>query len=156
MKKGIVLLTALGSLLLLGSCNNETTTGDAAPVENQETTTALPENHTDHDHAHEEGATQVVGSGTQENPYAHLTGNNPAHGQPNHRCDIPEGAPLNSPPGTGAQPVVTPAGGGTSPVSVQPAAQPPQQTAPGFSGKANPAHGEPGHRCDLDVGAILP
>lgn len=30
------------------------------------------------------------------------------------------------------------------------------QTAPGFSGKPNPAHGQPGHRCDLQVGAILP
>jgi hypothetical protein len=25
---------------------------------------------------------------------------NPAHGQPSHRCDIPVGAPLNSPPAT--------------------------------------------------------
>lgn len=30
------------------------------------------------------------------------------------------------------------------------------QTAPGFSGKPNPPHGQPGHRCDLQVGAILP
>ena len=26
---------------------------------------------------------------------------NPAHGQPGHRCDIPEGAPLNSAPAQG-------------------------------------------------------
>ncbi len=30
------------------------------------------------------------------------------------------------------------------------------QTAPGWSGKPNPAHGQPGHRCDIQVGAILP
>lgn len=30
------------------------------------------------------------------------------------------------------------------------------QTAPGFSGKPNPPHGQPGHRCDVQVGAILP
>lgn len=31
-----------------------------------------------------------------------------------------------------------------------------QTTAPGFSGKPNPAHGQPGHRCDVAVGATLP
>lgn len=30
------------------------------------------------------------------------------------------------------------------------------QTAPGWSGKPNPPHGQPGHRCDIQVGAILP
>ena len=30
------------------------------------------------------------------------------------------------------------------------------QTAPGWSGKPNPAHGQEGHRCDIQVGAILP
>ncbi len=30
------------------------------------------------------------------------------------------------------------------------------QTAPGFSGKPNPPHGQPGHRCDIQVGAVLP
>lgn len=31
-----------------------------------------------------------------------------------------------------------------------------QTTEPGFSGKPNPAHGQPGHRCDVAVGATLP
>ena len=30
------------------------------------------------------------------------------------------------------------------------------QTAPGWSGKPNPPHGQEGHRCDIQVGAILP
>lgn len=30
------------------------------------------------------------------------------------------------------------------------------QTAPGFSGKPNPPHGQPGHRCDIQVGQPLP
>ncbi|OJU76500.1 MAG: hypothetical protein BGO09_16395 [Bacteroidetes bacterium 47-18] len=155
MKKGIVLLTALGSLLLLASCNNETTSSDA-PVVTEQETAALPEGSMEQVTTPE--GTAVPQQGTaQENPYAHLTGTNPAHGQPNHRCDIPEGAPLNTPPGsTMPQPTVVPAGNATSPVSVQPAAPPAQQTAPGFSGKPNPAHGEPGHRCDLEVGATLP
>ena len=29
-------------------------------------------------------------------------------------------------------------------------------TAPGWSGKPNPPHGQEGHRCDIQVGAILP
>jgi hypothetical protein len=80
-------------------------------------------------------------------------GMNPPHGQPNHRCDIPVGAPLNSPPGktantghtTQAQPVpatkqvVTPVQSNTAP------------TAPGM----NPPHGQPNHRCDIPVGSPL-
>ncbi|HYK77094.1 MAG TPA: hypothetical protein VEV16_08960 [Daejeonella sp.] len=57
-------------------------------------------------------------------------GLNPEHGQPNHRCDLPVGAPLN--------PVIDSAALNTA-------------GAP----KTNPAHGMPGHRCDLPVGAAL-
>jgi hypothetical protein len=74
---------------------------------------------------------------------------NPAHGQPGHRCDIQVGAPLNSAP---AQPTtITP--------TQQPAVVLPQATtAPASTGTAglNPAHGQPGHRCDIAVGAPLP
>lgn len=75
-------------------------------------------------------------------------GMNPAHGQPGHRCDISVGAPLNSKPAPAAAPAV---------VATQPAnnvtvtEQPAQKTAPGM----NPPHGEPGHRCDISVGAPL-
>ena len=89
------------------------------------------------------------------------TGMNPAHGQPGHRCDIAVGAPLNSPAGNastpasqplslqpsipGSTPVVTPAKPAATPVATQ------TVTAPGM----NPAHGQPGHRCDIAVGAPL-
>jgi hypothetical protein len=89
-------------------------------------------------------------------------GINPAHGQPGHRCDIPVGAPLNSPPGKtpaapAAQqqknpPVATQQG--TNPVQPAPSTTTTQtttQTAPGM----NPPHGQPGHRCDIAVGAPL-
>ena len=79
-------------------------------------------------------------------------GLNPAHGQPGHRCDIAVGAPLNSPaakPATTAttatttsQPVIT---------STPGAVAAPVKTAPGM----NPPHGQPGHRCDIAVGAPL-
>ena len=75
-------------------------------------------------------------------------GMNPPHGQPNHRCDIAVGAPLNSKPApattTGttvnAQPQVT-----TTEVPNK------VKTLPGM----NPPHGEPNHRCDIAVGAPL-
>jgi len=73
-------------------------------------------------------------------------GMNPPHGQPGHRCDIAVGAPLNSPKAATTtatvpqQNIVT-----STPVAT------PVKTAPGM----NPPHGEPGHRCDITVGAPL-
>lgn len=78
-------------------------------------------------------------------------GMNPQHGQPGHRCDIAVGAPLNSPPNKTAAPVTTlPAQAPATPVNVQPTA-PVTTVAPGM----NPQHGQPGHRCDIAVGAPL-
>lgn len=91
-------------------------------------------------------------------------GTNPAHGQPGHRCDIPVGAPLNSPPGkTAAQPAmtvnpsqmtqqgtrITPANAPATPAILNPGQA--VATAPGM----NPPHGQAGHRCDIAVGAPL-
>lgn len=83
---------------------------------------------------------------------------NPAHGQPGHRCDIAVGAAL---PATGSAPGLTlptpnapvinapvQPTAATTPL-VQPAAATP--VAPGM----NPAHGKPGHRCDIAVGQPL-
>ena len=77
-------------------------------------------------------------------------GMNPPHGQPGHRCDISVGAPLNSAPAkTTAAPVVTSTATPiATPATVTPAAV---KTAPGM----NPPHGQPGHRCDIAVGASL-
>lgn len=81
---------------------------------------------------------------TQAQPTA--PGMNPPHGQPGHRCDIAVGAPLNSKPAAvqtqtvNAQPQVTMKEVPTT-----------TKTAPGM----NPPHGEPGHRCDIAVGAPL-
>lgn len=80
---------------------------------------------------------------------------NPAHGQPGHRCDIAVGAPLSSPAAAApaaAPTTVAPSTATTVPkpvtINPQPAAQ---KVAPGM----NPAHGQPGHRCDIAVGAPL-
>lgn len=83
-------------------------------------------------------------------------GMNPPHGQPNHRCDIAVGAPLNSPKAaTPASPTSTvqqptPQGRGTiTPVDM---ASGTTATPPGM----NPPHGQEGHRCEIAVGAPLP
>ncbi len=72
-------------------------------------------------------------------------GMNPPHGQPNHRCDIPLGAPLDSPPGKAPSTQATPTQINATPQAAQ------TQTAPGM----NPPHGQPNHRCDIAVGAPL-
>lgn len=99
-------------------------------------------------------------------------GMNPPHGQPGHRCDIAVGAPLNSkpaatntqamkftPPATTGQVQNITAPSGT-PALLQPNAEAPkavpQKTMDGWQGKANPAHGQEGHRCDVKVGDPLP
>ncbi|MGB4397844.1 MAG: hypothetical protein WBJ10_00645 [Daejeonella sp.] len=79
---------------------------------------------------------------------------NPAHGLPGHRCDLPVGAPINANSGVAA-PVQNPPTIKMNPVPAQSA---PQQNAPAPSAagvKINPAHGMPGHRCDIEVGAPL-
>ena len=87
---------------------------------------------------------------------------NPAHGEPYHRCDIQVGAPLDSPaPAQNAAPqVVQPqsapnAGFNTNPIS--PSAAPSVSSTADIGPKPalNPPHGQPHHRCDLQVGAPL-
>jgi hypothetical protein len=75
---------------------------------------------------------------------------NPAHGAPGHRCDIPVGAPLNSPPGNAPATSTSPA-----PALVQMQAPTlPQQPVNG-NARLNPAHGQPGHDCSVPVGQPL-
>ena len=98
---------------------------------------------------------QVTPTTTTLQPAASLpaAGLNPAHGQPGHRCDIAVGAPLNSAPA--AAPAIT-----TTPATTTTASQPVviNNTTPAAKPVAkgmNPEHGQPGHRCDIAVGAPL-
>jgi len=80
-------------------------------------------------------------------------GLNPEHGKPGHRCDIPVGSPLDSKPtvpqtATTTSSRQTPQTITTNAVTVPTTAT---TTAPGM----NPAHGQPGHRCDIPVGSPL-
>ncbi|MBZ4036375.1 hypothetical protein K6T82_16510 [Flavobacterium sp. 17A] len=76
-------------------------------------------------------------------------GLNPAHGQPGHRCDIAVGAPLNSAPTQQGQTVQVNQGQQQQVVTTTTTT--PVKTAKGM----NPPHGQPGHRCDIAVGAPL-
>lgn len=87
---------------------------------------------------------------------------NPPHGEPFHRCDIEVGAPIDSAPKAAApapqvmnQPAVN-QNFNTNPIPAapQPAATVPAQNI-GPKPAFNPPHGEPHHRCDIQVGAPL-
>jgi len=98
----------------------------------------------------DEGGNVVPKAGTAT-PNVGASGDaNPPHGEPGHRCDIPVGAPLSSAP-------ASPGAASAAPQIQQvpnPGAAPAGPSA--ASGKANPAHGQPGHRCDIPVGSPLP
>jgi hypothetical protein len=80
-------------------------------------------------------------------------GMNPPHGQPNHRCDIPVGAPLNSKKAEATTVKTTDIQTSTTP----PIAAPQNNTSSTtVAAGMNPAHGQPNHRCDIPVGAPLP
>ena len=158
MKKLNILL--LATAFITFSCKKEakathiegvgTTTNTSAQAKNSATSMLLPSGST----APATGNTVQVGN---QNSAAVTPGTalNPEHGKPGHRCDIPVGAPLNMPAGNSASNTVqaTPSQPITiNPTEMQPAAtSAKQKTAPGM----NPPHGEPGHRCDIAVGAPL-
>ena len=86
-------------------------------------------------------------------PQPTAPGMNPPHGQPNHRCDIPVGAPLNS---KKAEPTTVKT---TDIQTTTTAPIAPTENNAGSTTVAagmNPAHGQPNHRCDIPVGAPLP
>lgn len=100
---------------------------------------------------------------TTTTPVKTAKGMNPPHGQPGHRCDIPVGAPLNSP--AAKTTTTSTAQSGTSTqnftVSPPPAGNPVPALLSTEAGQTvaegmNPPHGQPGHRCDVAVGAPLP
>lgn len=82
-------------------------------------------------------------------------GMNPAHGQPSHRCDIPVGAPLNSPPASTASKPVVQQQNQPVPAAAVTTTSTPVATTPTPEGM-NPPHGQTNHRCDIAVGAPLP
>lgn len=74
---------------------------------------------------------------------------NPPHGQPGHDCAVEVGKPLNSVPASTNQPVTS------GPVPAPTTPLPNTITPNSGQVRINPAHGQPGHRCDIAVGAAL-
>lgn len=85
---------------------------------------------------------------------------NPAHGQPGHRCDISVGAPLPAVPAQNVKAATPDPALISSPAQAAPAvtttAITPVAAVPAITPGINPAHGQPGHRCDVAVGAPIP
>jgi hypothetical protein len=92
-------------------------------------------------------------------PAANKTGValNPPHGQPGHRCDIAEGAPLNGSASKPNSPEINVKPAASTPAVSSPAVTPSPTLPAGNSAgpKLNPAHGQPGHDCKIAVGAPL-
>ena len=165
--KKIILGLASFAALTLTACNNEDSTAEVPSttmndVQSNSDINNLQASETVDPNAIPQQNIATPASAAGKNPYADLKGNNPEHGHPGHRCDINVGEPLNSPPRDMGQQAPTTQVQPTS--QVQPSNTPqvtpqnatPAKTEPGFSGKPNPEHGQPGHRCDLKVGEILP
>ncbi len=151
-----ILYTALFCFVLLSSCEERPASGPGAmatkpvsvpvtiPVTTPSTTPANPG---------PVPVSNVVATTTSQKL-------NPAHGQPGHRCEIAVGAPLTDGPAQNAKaatptsPAINPAAP-TAPTLQTKAAAPVLTTAAVAPG-INPAHGQPGHRCDVAVGAPIP
>jgi|GEM_PF-482718 len=175
MKRSFFTSGTLSFMLLLSACNNEqetstqTTGTDTAATEEIDyfsDSNAFPVSSADQ--AVSEVPAQPVQSVgiSNTNPGSEIK-LNPEHGQPGHRCDIPVGAPLNTPPAVTSvsQPQTMPAKApATAPALIPTAgpAQPAPAPAPAISSgtngnvRLNPEHGQPGHRCDIPVGQPLP
>ena len=129
------LLTVACSVLLITSCSSEPANKPVNEVEVSRT--ALPVQSTQTD-----GSVQL----------------NPAHGEPGHVCEIPVGEPLD-----GSTPAanmgIDPTASGSSPIAMPSPAFGTTPASTGIelpSGTPNPAHGEPGHKCEVQVGSPLP
>ena len=165
--KKLYVLSIVAAMTLISCKDNKaeaTSTDSITNVETEHT------NHDGHDHSTETNNNVITSD------QAPKDGINPPHGHPGHRCDISVGAPLDSAPtqAQNGQPTqaAQPSSNGqgflgqgnaqAAPQQTQTAQAVPQQTqtaqvtAPGMQGKPNPAHGQPGHRCDVSVGQPLP
>ena len=177
MKYTILPLAVIATILV--ACNNGS--GPKAVTSNQPANFNVPANN---NHVQQPGqfatnttpTTTLPGATTQPAPVTNQTvatvntskaGLNPEHGQPGHRCDIAVGAPLDSKSTT---PVITNTPLNTTPANTSPVvinspvdgqknfvSAPTTTTTTPTTTKAglNPEHGQPGHRCDISVGAPL-
>jgi hypothetical protein len=144
-------LTIIVLLMFLATaCNKSSETPkDQGPISKSSTTQAAPASPQLSKTSPGPGANSTAAA-----PFVATTatapGMNPPHGQPNHRCDIAVGVPLDSPAGTGKTPANLP----QPTITAQPTVTAQSTTTPTAPGM-NPPHGQPNHRCDIAVGAPL-
>lgn len=147
MKKAICLVFISTAAICL-SCNNNASGGRSEQLQNPNINSSIQPFSSDTVASVNNETISVMPNTTSSQPGQVTKGLNPAHGQPGHRCDIAVGAPLDSKPSANTsvttQPTTT-----TTPISAP--ATPPLVIKPGI----NPAHGQPGHRCDIPVGSPL-
>lgn len=155
MNKKIILGLAFFATLFVTSCKKELQPQDSSETPATETAVA-PENPIEVTPQAPTSSTQVAPQPAQQSTTVAPTapGMNPPHGQPGHRCDIAVGAPLNSPKATAPAAHNVPKTANLEPVTSKTTLSQPvaTETAPGM----NPPHGQPGHRCEIAVGAPLP
>lgn len=136
----------LAAFITLGACNNNETAEAETPLP-PPANTGLVDSPAIKTENNTPGAPVLPGS-VQQQPANGIV-LNPPHGQPGHSCDVEVGQPLNS----------APVSNSTPPAMTMPAQQPqtlPQAPLPANGQvRINPAHGQPGHRCDVAVGAAL-
>lgn len=155
-----ILTLILTSIVILNSCEDKKTTektvetpvSDTVKVADSTVSAANPA---------EEITPTAVNTTVSENNSGAKPAFNPEHGKPFHRCDIAVGAPIDSAPQQNAAPQTMPQQSAsntnfnTSPISPSISAPVSTPQATGPKPALNPAHGEPHHRCDLQVGAPL-
>jgi hypothetical protein len=159
--KSFLSLLFVSSILLI-SCKKET-----EPQNNNATSNVVPFTEVGKQMRNETATATQIGENSNivnqnqavSAPVPVAKGMNPAHGQPLHRCDIPVGAPLNSPVAKSKTTAVTPqiTSQQSQTVTTNPAntATTPVVATPTPEGM-NPPHGQTNHRCDIAVGAPLP
>lgn len=150
MKKISISLLIFSVALISCKKENSTIESSAEELKSEVVDSSLINTDTTQTVAASEAQPQVLAAAPQP-VQATATGMNPPHGQPGHRCEIPVGAPLNTPAPVqtqGSAPSLIPQN------NMLQAPQPQQNmvTAPGM----NPPHGQPGHLCEIPVGAPLP
>lgn len=162
MKKISIVLFAAAAFTV--SCKNTKTTESQTKDGSEVAATPAGENTAAADNATGTAATAQNTATATTSADPNRPALNPAHGEPYHRCDIQVGAPLDSPaPVQAPAPQVIPQQApvsnnfNTNPIAPSAAPAPSVSSTSSLGPKPalNPPHGEPHHRCDLQVGAPL-
>ena len=156
-----ILTLILTSAVILNACEDKKTTSEKTTETPVADTVKIEDSTVSAANSAVEITPNAVASPVSENISGEKPAFNPEHGKPFHRCDIAVGAPIDSAPQQNAAPISMPQQSAsnnnfnTSPIAPSIAAPVSTPQASGPKPALNPAHGEPHHRCDLQVGAPL-